>query len=199
MINPILLDIPDQFETERLIIRAPRSGDGPAIHEAVIETLDSLRDWMPWAIQEQTVELLEEFARRGASAYIARLELPLLLWRKDSTFVGASGLNRLDWTVPKMEIGYWCRKRFEGQGYISEAVRGITKFAFNELGARRLEIHCDARNERSANVARRCGFQLEGQFRHNEFDTSGELRDTLIFGLLPDDLEIKRESRIDRA
>ncbi len=186
--NPLLLDVPDRFETERLLIRAPRAGDGPAILEGVEETIDALREWMDWAVYEQTVEGLEEFARQGAVSFLARRDFPLTLWLKDSeTFVGASGLNQVDWSVPKMEIGYWCRKRFEGQGYISEAVRGITKFAFEELSARRLEIRCDARNERSANVARRCGYRLEGQFRHNELDTSGELRDTLIFARLPSD------------
>lgn len=54
--NPLLLDFPDHFETERLLIRAPRAGDGPAICEAVLETLDDLRQWMPWALQEQTVD-----------------------------------------------------------------------------------------------------------------------------------------------
>ncbi len=186
--NPLLLDVPDHFEIERLLVRAPRAGDGPTIYEAVLETLDELRKWMGWAIPEQSVESLEAYARRSAVNYLARTEFPMLLWLKDGeTLVGASGLVRIDWSVPKMEIGYWCRKRFEGKGYISEAVRGITRFAFEELGANRLEIRCDARNERSARVAERCGFRLEGRLRDNELDNSGELRDTLIFARLPSD------------
>ena len=30
--NPVLLNIPDQIETERLLIRAPRPGDGSVIN-----------------------------------------------------------------------------------------------------------------------------------------------------------------------
>lgn len=186
--KPLLLDFPDQLETEHLLIRAPRPGDGVAVHEAVMETLDTLRRWMPWALQEQTVDVLEEFVRRGAASFITRTELPLLLWLKDDeTFVGASGLQRIDWSVPRLEIGYWCRARFEGQGYISEAVCEISRFAFEHLNARRIEIRCDALNERSARVAIRCGFQLEGQLRDHELDTAGQLRDTLIFSLLASD------------
>lgn len=33
--NPILLDFPDSFETERLLIRAPRAGDGKAVYDAI--------------------------------------------------------------------------------------------------------------------------------------------------------------------
>jgi ribosomal-protein-serine acetyltransferase len=62
----------------------------------------------------------------------------LLLLRGTRTFVGNSGLHRIHWEGPKFEIGYWCRTRFTGQGYVTEAVRGISAFAFDTLGARRL-------------------------------------------------------------
>jgi RimJ/RimL family protein N-acetyltransferase len=143
---------------------------------------------MEWALPEPSVELSEEFARRGAADFVARIDLPLLLWLKDGeTLVGSSGLHPHDWTVPRFEIGYWCRARFEGQGYISEAVRGISQFAFERLSARRLEIWCDARNERSARVAERAGFRLEGKLRNHMLDIRGYLRDSLVFACLPHD------------
>ena len=37
--NPILKDLPDRFETERLLIRSPHPGDGRALYEAVNESL----------------------------------------------------------------------------------------------------------------------------------------------------------------
>jgi RimJ/RimL family protein N-acetyltransferase len=83
--------------------------------------------------------------------------------------------------VRRFEIGYWVRRRFAGQGYITEAVRGITRFAFETLAARRVEIHCDARNERSQAVARRAGYELEATLRKHMLAPDGELRDTLIF------------------
>lgn len=65
--NPVLLDIPDEFETERLLVRAPRPGDGAATNASVLETLDDLRRFpasMPWAMEDQPVEKTEEYARR---------------------------------------------------------------------------------------------------------------------------------------
>ena len=47
-------------------------------------------------------------------------------------------------------------------------------------------IRCDARNTRSAAVAERLGFVREALLR-NERDPHGELRDTLVFSLTPDD------------
>ena len=39
--KPILLDFPDSFETERLLLRAPRVGDGAVMNAALIESIDT--------------------------------------------------------------------------------------------------------------------------------------------------------------
>lgn len=183
--NPILLDFPDHFETERLLIRAPKAGDAPPIHAAIQESLDHLKPWMPWAREDETVEELEAFLRQMAARFLLREDLPLMLWRKsDGLYVGGSGLHRMDWSIPRFEIGYWVRASLEGQGYISEAVNGITQFAFDVLAAERVEIRCDSRNARSAAVAQRVGYTLEGRLRHEDRDPKGELRDTLVFSKL---------------
>ncbi|MEO8606924.1 MAG: GNAT family protein [Chloroflexota bacterium] len=180
--NPILLNLPDQIETERLVMRAPRPGDAPPIHAAIQESLANLQPWMPWASADETVDDLEAHLRMMTARFLKREDLPLMLWRKqDGLYVGGSGLHRMDWSVPGFEIGYWVRASLEGQGYVTEAVNGIAKFAFNVLAAERLEIRCDARNVRSAAVARRAGYTLEGTLRHDSRGTNGELRDTFVF------------------
>ncbi|MCA0456024.1 MAG: GNAT family N-acetyltransferase [Chloroflexi bacterium] len=182
--NPMLLEIPDSFQSERLIIRAPRAGDGAAVNEAVRESLDNLRPWMPWADHEPELEESEESVRRGAARWILREDLWLLLFRKsDGLYVGGSGLHRMDWSVPSFEIGYWVRKSLEGQGYVTEAVKAITDIAFMAVSAERVEIRCDTRNERSAAVAKRAGYMLEATLHHDGRDPNGDLRDTYIFGM----------------
>jgi RimJ/RimL family protein N-acetyltransferase len=182
MKKPILLDFPDQFETERLLIRAPRAGDGPAVAAAIGESYAELAPWMPWATPDPDVDETEANLREALARWIKREDLRLNLYRKaDGAFVGGSGLHRIQWQVPRVEIGYWCRTRFTGQGYITEAVHAITAFACDALGARRVEIRCDALNLRSRRVAERAGFTLEATLRQDDRALSGELRDTLVF------------------
>ena len=185
---PILMDFPESFETERLLIRSPLPGDGPEMHAAVKESLEELAPWMPWPKEHRTVEDSEASARRARVAFLERSELRLHLYLKGTeTLVGSSGLHRIHWEVPKFEIGYWCRTLFTGRGYTTEAVRGIAAFAFDALGARRVEIRCDSRNLPSARVAERAGFRLEGELRNNEVATDTGLRDTLIYAMIPED------------
>jgi RimJ/RimL family protein N-acetyltransferase len=187
-VKPILRDFPEEFETERLTIRAPRFGDGLEVYEAVRESIDNLRPWMPWAQKLPTPDEYEENMREWRLEFLGRENMMLLLFLKGNhTLVGSSGLHRINWEVPKFEIGYWVRRRFERQGYISEAVAGITRFAFDILGARRVEIRVDDRNKRSWRIPERLGFVLEGIMKHDTRDVEGKLRSTRVYAQVKDD------------
>jgi RimJ/RimL family protein N-acetyltransferase len=185
--EPILRDFPDCFETKRLLVRSPRPGDGNAVFEAVLETIEELRAWpasLPWALHEPSPLESEAYCRRGHSAFLARTDLPMLIFLRDSlTFVGGTGLHRFDWSVPKFEVGFWGRKRYRGQGLISEAVRGTTEFAFRHLAARRLACLPDEANLASRRVAERSGFLLEGTMRNERREPSGILRHTCVYAV----------------
>ncbi len=186
MSNPILLDFPDSFATERLTIRSVMPGDGERMYTAVMESLEELKPWMPWAHEEHSVEKYEARVREGRLRWLAREDLWMVLLLKGTdTIVGGSGLHSINWDVPRFEIGYWVRSAYAGQGYVTEAVQGVTAFAFDTLRAERVEIHCDALNERSAAVARRAGFPLEATLRHEDRNhVTHALRDTLLFARL---------------
>jgi RimJ/RimL family protein N-acetyltransferase len=182
IMNPLLLDIPESFESERLLIRSPLWGDGAHLNEAVKASIKELQPWMPWAEQIPTMDESEAVVRRARLKFLERSDLMLLLFRKESgQLIGSSGLHRIDWRARKFEIGYWVHAAFSGNGYISEAVDAITKFAVQELKANRVEIRCDSRNIKSAGVAQRLGFTLEGILRYEKCAQDGSLRDTMVY------------------
>ncbi len=188
MSTPILRDFPDHLQTERLLLRAPRAGDGPGNYRAILESMAELRPWMPWATDDISVETQEAVMRRAHADFMARTDLMMLMFdRANGEEVGVTGLHRIDWRVPKFEIGYWLRTAYTGRGYMTEAVLALTVFAFETLRANRVEIRCDGRNTRSAAVAQRCGFVLEGILRNNDRDhLSGALENTMVFAQVRD-------------
>ena len=182
--QPLLVEVPEELGTARLLLRPPRAGDGSMVNEAVVESIESLRPWMPWADPTPTVEQSEIWCRDGRAAFLARARLPwIMLERHSGAFVGSAGMPRLDWKVPRFEIGYWVRRRFEGQGFVTEAVAALTDLAFGALAARRVEIRVDPRNERSWRVPERLGFVLEGVLRNDERAPDGTLRDTRVYAV----------------
>ncbi|WP_404460651.1 GNAT family N-acetyltransferase [Sutcliffiella horikoshii] len=180
--KPILKEFPSEFTTEKLLIRMPLPGDGPAVHDAIIHSLHELKPWMIFAQREQTVEDVEANIRESHAEFLQRKDLRLMVFLKETgEFVASSGLHRIDWSIPKFEIGYWIDSRHSGKGYITEAVEGISQFAFEQLGANRLEIRCDSKNVKSRTVAERAGYTLEGILKKSERDVAGELRDTCVY------------------
>ncbi len=190
--DPLLLNIPEEFETARLLLRAPRAGDGREAHAAIVESAERLHVWIPWAKSSLPVEEAEVRARQRRIDFLNRTELHFYMFLKgQDTLVGMSALHSIDWEVPRFEIGYWVRTRFEGQGYVTETVEGLTQYAF-ALGARRVEITVDTRNERSWRVAERAGYCLEGILHNYERAGDGRLGDLRVYAKLRSEEEAAR-------
>ena len=183
MSDPILREFPYSLETERLLIRGPLPGDGKMVRTAVLESQDELKQWLPWAVDIPDEEQYEANIRKGHTRFLNREDLWMMILLKDTgVIIGGSGLHRIDWDVPKFEIGYWLATVYTGHGYMTEAVEAINNFAFDTLGARRVEIRVDSNNHKSIAIPKRLGFALEATL-HNEsrHHLTNELRDTLIF------------------
>jgi len=185
--EPVLVDVPDRLETQRLIIRSQMPGDGPTVNAALLDSWEALHQTMPWAKVQPSVAETEGRMRQGRASFIARTDLPMLMvLRESGAVLGGTGLHRMDWSVPRFEIGYWLGQRYWGNGYVSEAVEALTALALDTLGAARVEIHCSHRNLRSQRVATRCGYTLEARLRNHGREPSGELRDMMIYARVRD-------------
>ncbi|MDY0395355.1 GNAT family N-acetyltransferase [Virgibacillus halophilus] len=183
MKKPILLDFPSEFQTERLLLRLPLPGDGKVVHQAITASKNELKPWLPFAQKEQTPDETEISVRDAHIAFQQRTDLRLHIFEKATgDFIGCTGLHRINWNVPKFEIGYWVDSRKSGNYFMTEAVKGVTEFAFRELHANRVEIRCDSENDRSRAIPERLQFTLEGILHHDDIapDESG-LRDTCIY------------------
>lgn len=186
--DALLIDLPLPLVTPRLILHAAQAGNGPMINEAIQESIDDLTPWMSWANPPPTVEQIESWCRKAAAELLARRRLQLVMLLRNPpegetgpACVGVCGIPRLNWAVPSFEIGYWVRRRFARQGFVTEAVNSLTEMLFTDLKAERVEICMDDRNERSWRVAERAGYTLEGVFRRASRAVDGSLRDSRVY------------------
>ena len=187
--EPLLEDVPERIETARLILRMARCDDAAAMNAAVCESLDDLRVYMPWAQSAPSLAQSNADCRRIQGKFLLREDLSLFIFERhadgsEGEFIGGTGLNRISWIVRRFELGYWCRTSRQGQGFVTEAALAVTRFAFDQLRARRVEVHMDDANERSWKVAKRAGFVFEGVLRSDSLDPLGAVRDTRLYALI---------------
>lgn len=186
LLNPRHLVIPEQIETERLLLRIPQPDDAERVYTAVMESLDNLRLWMPWASAEQSLPRLKDRMKWVIEAFHDREELTYYMFRKaDNELIGPVSIHTIDWTVPRMELGYWARTKFHGNGYVTEGAVALTNLCLETLGAVRVEIRCDDDNVRSYRVAERAGYTLEAVLHNHARKPDGGLRDTRIYVRFP--------------
>lgn len=160
--DPILIDIPMPIHTPRLMIRNVLPGDGAAMYEVKKETWDDLALWMPWTnLGLGTVDDAEKVIRENHAKYILRQDMMMTAFNKAGHMVAMTGLHRFDWEFRRFEIGYYVRKSAMGQGYATEIANALTRFAFNALNARRVEICAATENVASRRVIEKLGYDLE--------------------------------------
>lgn len=176
---------PETFESSRLTMRAPEVKDTMDVWGSISNSIAALRQWTKWAQADLTIDSTEENVRQAAARFISREELRFHMFLKETgEFIGCVSLQQIDWQIPKFRICYWLDSRFEGHGYMTEAVESLTQFSFKHLHAQRIEIQCDEENVKSRAVAKRAGFELEGTLKKHAVSANGRsLRNTCIYAM----------------
>ena len=186
--HPTLIPLPDELRSPRLVLRPLRPADAEQVFAAVDESRAHLRPWMGWVDGHASVDNSRDWCARCAANWLLRAELTVGVFAAaGGRYLGTASLHDPDWDLPAFGIGYWLRASAVGRVYATEAVRLLVDLAFAELGARRVEVRCDARNGPSRRVAERVGFVLEGRLRNAALDPRGAPRDALVFALIPAD------------
>ncbi|MDE0631464.1 MAG: GNAT family protein [Caldilineaceae bacterium] len=176
-----------RIETERAVVRCWNPTDAGILLRAVIQSIDHLRDWMPWAKNEPTtleekIALLRhwraEFDQDSDYTYGIFSPTEKEVW-------GGTGLHRR-LTGNALEIGYWIRADLINRGLATEIAAALTKVAFSVNKVDRVEIHCDPANVRSAAIPRKLGFTQEALLRRRATGSDGSPIDTMIWTLFLD-------------
>jgi RimJ/RimL family protein N-acetyltransferase len=190
-VDPLLIDLPDRLEGERVIVRPWAEADNPGLWDAIDSSREHLEPWMTWVESTRNPDNSMQYIRRSRAQWLLRENLPVaIVERATGRIIGSSGLHRIDWTYRLFEIGYWVRADAEGRGYASETARLLARLAFDELDANRVELRIDSRNVRSLRVAERLGFVLEGTLRRKMPAPGGEPTDMHVLALLPEEYRL---------
>ena len=100
--------------------------------------------------------------------------------------VGSISVVSLNDKVELVQIGYCIGKPWWHRGYMSEALKAVLDFFFEEVGANRVEAVHDPRNPHSGGVMRKCGMKYEGTLRQYGWNNQG-VCDICWYGILAEE------------
>ena len=81
------------------------------------------------------------------------------------------------------EPGYCIGTKWQGQGYMTEALKAVLDFAFKEVGLNRVFSYHSVKNPASGAVMKKAGMKYEGFAREKYITGEGEYQDCRMYGI----------------
>ena len=182
---------PVTLEGQHVRLLPLRMEHAPALFEAADE--DDIWRWM--LPRPKGLDGYERYIRWALDQQILGAQLPFAVVRRsDGVLVGTTRYAPIDPPNRTLEIGY----TLYGKGARRTAVNTeckllLLRHAFETLGANRVWLQTDKRNERSQEAIARLGATREGELRNERVLTDGHLRTSVIFGITKEDWPSVRE------
>lgn len=168
------------LETVRLVLRLIRENDAPALHRIMNDPEVTHNLLFPYPLSEEQLAI---WIKSSIEGFSSREKYPMVIvLRESNEVIGVCAFYRVNWEHMNAELVYWLGKQHWGKGYMTEAVRRMLVFGFEELGFERIYAGCFTRNLASRRVLEKVGFLYEGLARH-EFKKGDEFLDVFHFGL----------------
>jgi len=114
----------------------------------------------------------------------------------DEAIVGSINLSQIfHGAFQSAYLGYYIGEEFAGQGFTSEAVQLVVKYAFETLKLHRLEANIQPSNHHSIAIVKRAGFVREG-FSRRYLKVCGRWRDHERWAIIVEDWKAKRKKLV---
>src|SRR5437879_3100186 len=146
------------LETERLTLRRPTLADVKAIARLANDRriAENTRRLPHPYLQDHAVEFVRAMAADGRES--------VFLIEHNHSPIGMVGIDWREREAP--ELGYWLGVEHWGQGFGTEAARGVIDFTFEEFDVEHLMSGARVTNPSSRNILEKCGFQWSGVELH---------------------------------
>ncbi|MDR2906065.1 MAG: GNAT family N-acetyltransferase, partial [Helicobacteraceae bacterium] len=171
------------LQTDRLIIRDNREDDLQGLYELTIDE-ENMRFMKSTKINsyEEAIEHLK--ASIDESKKIDRKKYYFaIINKKTNEYIGAIGYDVLDNRNNEriVELGYFIKKEYWGNGFVVEAGKKVINYAFYEDNVIKIEASCLKENNNSEKVMIKLGMKKEGELRKHQYH-EGKWKDRLLYG-----------------
>ena len=162
--------------------------DVPAIAAACAEV--EIARWMHLIPQPYTEADARDFVAGARVQWAERSGATFaIVEAATGSVAGSIGMRIVDREQAVVEVGYWAAEPARGRGLTTRALRLISRWLLETVGAERVQLRADIENEASIRVAEKAGFVREGVLRSSGANPRlGRRVDYAIYSLLPGEL-----------
>jgi [ribosomal protein S5]-alanine N-acetyltransferase len=182
--RPGFIPEPGELHVAGVVIRRWEYGDLSCIREASVDPVIPTGTTVPTPFSdfEGRAYIQRQWGRHTSGEGLS------LAMADRSTDVAVGQINLLHRQQPGIAgIGYWVVASRRGEGFASNAVRALSRWALNLSTLVRLEALVEPENMISCHVLERSSFRREGLLRQY-LDLGDRRADALLFSLLPGDV-----------
>lgn len=157
-----IMEPPEMINAGDLVLKRWEPEWSAEVAAAVHESVPELAPFLPFATPEYGLAEARDYTERSAANWTAGTEFNYAIFTAFGDLIGSIGLM----TRPgpgALEIGYWMRTPWAGQGRMTAAVKVLSRVALTLPGIERLVIRHDPANLASAAVAAKAGFVETGR------------------------------------
>lgn len=175
------------LKSKRLSLRLVKTSDAEAIFKGYAAN-PRITKFLTWRPHRSVQEVEDAIKRIMIKGYKQGDCLPWVITKGEGkNVIGMIELrpSRKGGQNHVADIGYVLAESEWGQGYMTEALRAVIKFAFENLKLKRVWAYCDAANKGSAKVMLNAGMKQEGILHRFVVhpNISNQPRDCLCFAI----------------
>jgi ribosomal-protein-alanine N-acetyltransferase len=171
------------LETERLLLRRLTINDAEEI--LTLRGNPEIMKFIPRPLAKSKEEALEHIAIIDAKIESNEGINWAITLKNNSKLIGIIGHYRISTENYRAEIGYMLLPEFHGKGIITEAIKEVVNYGFNQMKLHSIEGIIDPENYASAAVLEKNGFVKEAHLKEAEF-YEGKFLDKVIYSILND-------------
>ncbi|MDR0898632.1 MAG: GNAT family N-acetyltransferase [Oscillospiraceae bacterium] len=109
-----------------------------------------------------------------------------IIHKETGRLIGTIGFMWWNHEYRSAEVGYSLSRAYWNQGLMTEALRAILRFGFDEMGLHRIEAQHETSNPASGRVMQKVGMRLEGVLRGRLYN-KGRFVDVSLYAILSSD------------
>ena len=161
------------IETERLLLRRFSISDADAMYNNWASDPEVTK-FLTWSAHSSVID-----SRAALEAWVSSYsqknfyQWAVVLKEHGSDPLGSITAVDMNDDIDIIHIGYCLGKKWWHQGIMSEALKAVMDYFFDEVGANRIESRHDPRNPHSGMVMKKCGMKYEGTMRSSDRNNQG--------------------------